>query len=260
MQSIEKQILHLIDVGEEVEAKTLVDIYTQRDYNEMTIRNNLSKLKQAKQITSTKRGWYRLAPAGKRWLSDINHKYANYNQVFTDEWTIVLLRIPETMRRSKQMFKNSLLDYGFGAYTPSVLISPWPYQEVVQQLAIENQVQDRVKIIRTALLNATLSKSEAYDVWRLKDIVAFYETELDWIRHQRQNLPQQELALLNVYLDIGMHINDTFLRDPMLPISLLPDHWIGRQTMDLLIQTYNEIAELFPKQSEYARLVVPMFS
>ncbi|PIO84286.1 hypothetical protein BSQ39_12265 [Loigolactobacillus backii] len=265
MQSVEKQILHLIDVGEEVHAKTLVAIFTKRNYTEMTVRNTLSKLKNQGRIISRRRGLYALTAEGKKRLSDINLKYNNYQMAFDGNWTFVFIRIPEEKRKAKAAFKTALQEYGFAPYQSSVYVSPWHYGNDVLALAQEIGVTSDVKVVKGTFFKTRLTRQEAFQMWHLKTLTQTYQTEYAWIKEKMAHTSQvvasgDDQALLNLYLDIGNHINTMFLLDPILPQSLLPPDWIGQKTLQLLITGYNSIAEIFPKQSPYAKFMTPMFT
>ncbi|KRK34681.1 PaaX family transcriptional regulator C-terminal domain-containing protein [Loigolactobacillus bifermentans] len=265
MQSIEKQILHLVDVGGQVSARTLVQIYTQRHYSEMTIRNNLSALKNDGQITNIRRGWYAITAAGRQHLADINQKYLHYHAVFAGDWWVVLLRIPETQRKAKVALKTALSDYGFAAYQSNIYVSPWPYGDEILAVAQAAGVAASVKVTSARFEKTPITPAEAYELWHLSDLARMYRRELDWLRQKQPVLAnlliaQDDNALLQLYLDVGNHLNQMFLQDPVLPKRLLPRQWIGEQTLQAFIQAYDQIAAGFPTDSLNHKFMAPMFS
>lgn len=265
MQSIEKQILHLVDVGGQVSARTLVAIYTQRHYSEMTIRNNLSSLKNDGQLTNIRRGWYAITDAGRQHLANINQKYMHYHAVFDGNWCVVLLRIPETQRNAKVTLKNALSEYGFAAYQPSVYVSPWPYGDEILAVAQAANVTDSVKVTSARFDKTPITPEEAFELWHLSDLARMYRHELAWLEKKQPLLrhlliAQDDNALLQLYLDVGNHLNQMFLQDPVLPKRLLPSQWIGEQTLQSFIQTYDQIAAGFPTDSLNYKFMAPMFS
>lgn len=265
MQSIEKQILHLVDVGGQVAAKTLVNIYTQRHYTEMTIRNTLSQLKNEGQLANIRRGWYTITAQGRQRLADINQKYAHYQAAFSGDWWVVLLRVPETQRKAKAALKAALADYGFAAYQPNIYFSPWPYGDEILAVAQAAGVAADVKVATAHFDKTPITAEEAFDLWHLAGLAAMYQHELKWLQQKQFGLSnlliaQDDNALLQLYLDVGNHLNQMFLQDPVLPQQLLPQQWIGEQTLQAFIQTYNQIAAGFPADSLYYKFMAPMFS
>lgn len=114
-----------------------------------------------------------------------------------------------------------------------------------------------------SVYNNDITKDRVADIWTLAEIHSLYEEKRDW--YHKQFLPSLDkemqgamdpLELFALYLHIGEMISEISLEDPMLPLSLLPDYWIGRQVISELYRSFQSFTALIPRDSAYFEFLV----
>lgn len=259
MISIEKQILFLLSHVLVIETRELIQIYQARNYSSQHIRNTLSYLKKNGYVTSPSRSTYSITASGRLWLNITNSKPLKYKQEWNNSWYIVMIEIPESRRKVRDLFRSELLRLGFGMLYNSVYIAPWDYTKEVIELATAHQIESNVTILNGHFLINEITPEKAWDIWKLGSVHELYLQQEAWFRQELVpafNLltnvsPPLDIFVLFLYL--GEHLSEILLADPMLPKTILPTEWVG----DVICADFNkvlkEIIELIPNNSYYSR-------
>jgi phenylacetic acid degradation operon negative regulatory protein len=263
MLSIEKQILFLLTKKNELSAKELVQIYTKRGYKEQSIRNVLSRLKKEEYIRAGNRSMYSIIEKGQDFLAFVNRKPWQYDIEWRNMWYFVHFEIPETLRTKRDQLRYQLIQLGFGQLYKGVYISPWDYRKQLLSLVRQNGVEEYVMLSEASVLINDITKERVAAVWPLAEVHGLYEERWSW--YQTQFLPSlnkeiqggmDPLELFALYLHIGEVISEISLKDPMLPLSLLPSNWIGRQVISELYRSFQSFTTLIPRDSVYFEFLV----
>jgi len=259
--SIEKQILFLLSHVPGIEIRELIQIYQARDYSPQHIRNTLSQLKKAGYVKSPTRSTYTITDNGQLLLDSTNKKPLKYDQDWNNAWYLVMLEIPESSRRIRDLFRADLLRLGFGMLYNSVYITPWNYTNEVMQLINSYQIANSVTILKGDFLTNAITPEKAWQIWRLDAVNELYLRKREWF--QREFLPAYEaltkdsspLDIFVLFLHLGEHLSEIFLVDPMLPKTILPPNWLGFAVCAEFSQALREITSRIPNDSYYSQFI-----
>ncbi len=261
MISIEKQLLFLLSHVPQIETHELISIYMARSYSPQHIRNTLSKMKKAGYITSPTRSTYSITDIGLVCLNSVNHKPIKHRAEWANTWYIVMLEIPETNRKMRDLFRSDLIRLGFGMLYNSVYISPWDYAQEVSDLATNYQIHDNITIVRGNFLVNPISPKEAEKLWQLDKIIHLYNEKMSWFNQEFlpsvQSLPgsASPLDIFVHYLYLGEQLSELFIADPILPLPLLPEDWPGETVRDEMGKMIHYLSSKIPNESYYSQFV-----
>jgi phenylacetic acid degradation operon negative regulatory protein len=263
MLSIEKQILFLLTRKRCMHAKELIQIYTKRGYKEQSIRNVLSRMKKEKYIHAEERSLYSIVDKGELFLSFVNRKPWQYDVDWNRKWYFVHFEVPETERIRRDQFRLQLLQLGFGQLYKGVYVSPWDYSKQLLSWIHAASMDEYVTISEASILFRDITPERAADIWPLADIHRLHQEKWQWYQDEFVPALNKEirgrmdpLELFVLYLHVGEVISEISLRDPMLPVSLLPYDWMGHRVIAELYRSFQSFATLIPSTSSYYQFLV----
>lgn len=256
LQSVEKQLLFLLTAKETIDTKEFISIFLERNYSSQSIRNLLSQLKKQNYIQSTARATYQITEEGKRFVQSINQKTSRYGKYWDGNWDMVLVEMPEAERKKRDQFRQQMFQLGFGLLYKSVYISPWVYEQELQDI-IDRLEMDQWTTVFRGKMKQSLPAERAWNIWNLNQVDQVYHEKQHWF--QSQFCPKAEkilslkndLAVFGLFLDLGEAIADITLNDPILPDELLPKQWAGRKIIRDFHGFLEQIAKEIPQQSTY---------
>ncbi|WP_342546641.1 PaaX family transcriptional regulator C-terminal domain-containing protein [Paenibacillus sp. FSL P2-0089] len=259
--SVEKTMLFLLSKVKQMGAQQIVEIYEQRGYTSTYIRNALSRLKKEGYIASPARSWYNVTAEGLAYIKAINSKPARYQEQWDHTWDVVMLEVPESERKKRDLFRSALGQLGYGLLYNSVYISPWNYQDEVAAQIQKLELDGKVSILQGQFQEGMITPLKAQDIWHLNDIEALYRKKAVWLKEEfaprlADTLQAgQPLQLFLLYLLMGEELSGLFMADPYLPDELLPDHWPGKQVLSDMREYMVKAAQAIPADSFYAPFV-----
>ncbi|OKP65645.1 hypothetical protein A3842_30400 [Paenibacillus sp. P3E] len=261
MLSVEKTMLFLLSKVEQMGAQQFVEIYQQRGYTSTYIRNALSRLKKEGYIASPSRSWYQVTAAGLAYIKAINSKPARYQEQWNQTWDVVMLEVPESERKKRDLFRSALLQLGYGPLYNSVYISPWNYRnEVVAQIR-KLELEGKVSILQGQFLEGSITPLKAQSIWQLDKVHTLYQEKSGWLQQEFAPLMHealeagQPLQLFLLYLQMGEELSGMFMTDPYLPDELLPDNWSGKRVLQQMNEYGATLAGAIPQDSFYAQFI-----
>ncbi|WP_075983133.1 MULTISPECIES: PaaX family transcriptional regulator C-terminal domain-containing protein [Bacillaceae] len=264
--TLEKQLLYLLSKVGEIEGKKLIKTYEAMGYTPQIIRNLLTKLKKEKYIDSLNRAIYRITPLGKEVLSSLYFKRDLYSKHWDGKWYIILIEIPEMLRKKRDIFRRKLIQFGFGQLNKSVYVYPWDITKDVINIIDTLEIEDYVTILASNefLLNKISKDGEkgankALEIWKIEELNNIYKEKFERFEMERKsdinkllnNQHPDDLIAFSYYLEICKLINELLDIDPMLPPEFLPGSWGGTKVLSELNRLYKLIANIIPKESIY---------
>jgi phenylacetic acid degradation operon negative regulatory protein len=257
--SLEKQILYLFSCASGcLEVKEMIQIYNERNILPQTVRNAVSKLKKEGYINKDKRSQYFITDKGVEFIRFINRKPLYYASKWDHNWYFVMLEVPETERKSRDGFRNDLLQWGFGHLYKGTYVSPWNFTEEVLRLGDVHQVTSYMRLLKGDFIFNEISPQSIRKLWALEDLEELYLEKKKWFQDvfrpifceniKRNNNP---LTAFVGFLQLGEVLSEINLRDPMLPEELLPADWEGKDILTELQVFLQYIAEQIPAGSSY---------
>jgi phenylacetic acid degradation operon negative regulatory protein len=152
---------------------------------------------------------------------------------------MLVYSLPEDLRSTRHSLRTQLAWLGFGLLAPGVWISPHDRQDELSELIEKLDISDRVEIFSSIYRGPTTPIELVEQCWELADLAAQYEQflELHLVAYQELlDKPEQSLSLEEAFTRRFWltHSFQSFpLKDPNLPIELLPENWTGTKAREL---------------------------
>ena len=215
------------------------------EISERAVRSALSRMTNNGWIQATKigrRSQYSLTQKGETLLNRGQQRiFEPPYKDWDSKWHLVVYSLPETIREKRHSLRTQLAWLGFGRLAPGTWISPHhPTNELLNTFS-DLEIESFVKLFKGVFMGPSSSHDLAYRCWDLKGLEQQYAIFI-----QRFKSEYDELNLCtknNLPLDAKEHFIKSFwlthqfqsfpLKDPNLPISILPPDWIGTTAREL---------------------------
>lgn len=138
-------------------------------------------------------------------------------------WVVVVYDFPEKKKIQRNFIRTKLQSLGFGRPQESVLVSPLPLGEPVQELVVGERVEDFVWVLsarRVFGLDNREVAARAWDLATLNDLYSKLLQVLPKVRDEKEKNILSEWQRCFLALDAA---------DPYLPLELLPEDWQGER-------------------------------
>jgi len=216
--------------------------------NERLVRTSVFRLVQDGWLQATqigRRSYYSLTEEGRERFEQATHKiYGEPASDWNGEWTTVLLNSIDSDR--KDAVRKELGWLGFGALSPSVLAHPMPDMSgldiALQRLGVADQL---VVMSGQTIRNEAEMRRLAQDSWNLHEIDERYASFVERFRPliaaygKDANVSAKPAFLVRTLLI--QEYRKVLLRDPHLPVELLPAGWNGASAYQLCRNLYRAI-------------------
>lgn len=263
MLSIEKQLLFLISSTEVLNTKVLFEIYNLRGVSQQVIRNCLSSLKKCGYINNMKHSNYSITESGIMMLKTTNKKSNLLEKKWDGNWQVVIFEIPELYRKKRNGFRKDLLRLGFGLLYKSTYITPWDKSNEVIDLIKYYEINEMTKIMDGRFLFNQITAKDASKIWSIDVLNELYVEKRRWfysefkphLKNSISNETNKDLFLFIHFLELGEVISELSLIDPMLPLELLPNNWVGKICFEELNTYLYFISNSIEKNSKYFTFV-----
>lgn len=142
---------------------------------------------------------------------------------WSGEWLLVAYDFPEDRKTDRDYLRRKLTNLGFGLAQESLLITPLPLGDPVQQLIESEKAQDFAWLLRAERVLGLENQAVAEKAWSITTLSGLYEKLLAMLpivkkRKDQKLLHEWEQLFLSVDAD-----------DPYLPLELLPKPWLGEE-------------------------------
>jgi phenylacetic acid degradation operon negative regulatory protein len=236
---------YIIQRGGKVWTSHLLDLMERLGISERAVRSTLSRMTQKRWLVSHKHGRrsrYSLTPEGEALFRLGDQRI--FEPIFTNwdnQWYLVVYSLPEEKRRMRHALRTQLTWLGFGSLAPGTWISPHRRQAELQAVFKELDVESYVDLFCGPYLGPADARELAQRCWDLAGLAVQYQ---DFITRYQ---PAYEECLANSSNGMALTPEDCFvrrfwlmheyqsfpLRDPNLPITLLPADWVGLKARQL---------------------------
>lgn len=230
---------------------SLINVLQAFGINQRLVRTSVFRLVkdgwlQSEQIG--RRSYYRLSTEGRARFQDASRRiYSEPRREWAGNWCLVLLAGVEAERREE--FRKELGWLGFAPFSPGILAHPAPDLTAVQACVSQLDGNDRVLITDTAIDAARnpYLKTLVHDAWSLQELDDRYGLFLEKFRSvYRGTQAAATLAPAVAFRVRTLLVHEyrkTLLRDPFLPIDLLPAQWNGLPAYQLCRNLYKVLAQ-----------------
>jgi phenylacetic acid degradation operon negative regulatory protein len=194
---------------------------------------------------------YKVGPKGQAIVNQFIFKLLQWHvalegqQAWDGTWLVVAFSVPEEQRVKRDIFRDRLIEMGFGLLSSSVWISPFDQEADVAALVGELGLDGMVAILHCDHIQmpGLAGVGElARSVWDLEPLSEHYrdlnhriEAFLASLERVGQGKEIDVEPLFFEAMDLQNELLEIILaEDPCLPSELLPSGWPGRRTHELI--------------------------
>lgn len=246
---------YVLERGGKIWTSSLVRLMSLLDVSERAVRSTLSRMTQKGWIYAEKHGrrsQYLFTDAGRTLLERGQRRI--FEPVFLDwdgQWHIITYSLPEKHRPLRHTLRTQLAWLGFGSLVPGTRISPHDRSESLELIVSDLGIDSFVDMFSGGYLGPSTATNLVERCWDLPAIETQYQEFVDRYEQEYKTLLKkgngashispQECFIRRFWLT---HMFQSFpLKDPNLPISLLPDNWVGIQARELFDNYHRLLGE-----------------
>jgi phenylacetic acid degradation operon negative regulatory protein len=214
---------------------------------ERLVRTSVGRLAQDGWLESQRTGRqseYRLTDRGRHRFAEATQRiYADSPQSWDRTWTLLLL--PESPRARRERIRDEMGWLGFGQISAGVLAHPSRTLDDTRAQLTELGEATGVVLMRASSEELPFDRELVKAGWDLADLSRRYARFVSGFAAIRTALaaggePSPENAFIVRTLLIHEY-RKIHLRDPLLPVDLLPENWIGTAAYDLCRDLYRRL-------------------
>lgn len=227
---------------------SLIRVMANFGISERLVRTSVFRLAKDGWLKSEqigRRSYYSLTEEGRaRFDQATNRIYGAPSPSWNGEWCLLLLSALDT--DSKETVRKECGWLGFGALSANVLAHPAPDFAELEKCLQRVDAGDGVVVMRgTTLRSENAMRELTRSCWNLDDIDARYSTFTRRFRPLMKALSDgPELTEKSAFIVRTLLIQEyrkVLLRDPQLPVELLPAGWNGAAAYQLCRNLYRKI-------------------
>jgi len=224
--SIIDELLVFLDDQNEIELDEIKDKLSKK--SKQTVSSALGRLSAkgwVKHQTNKKNmKLYKITVLGKE---EINKKLKKIREVEDNQWdgswVMVTFSIPEKMRKSRDAFRNSLVELGFMRFFNDLWLSFWDKRKDVESIIKELKIEDYSTFIRIQKLSSENEKKFITHIkWDETGVNSNYKefiTEVDKFLKNKKDAFHARLLVYKYAKALSM--------DPQFPKNIQPDKYLG---------------------------------
>ncbi|TRZ98887.1 MAG: phenylacetic acid degradation operon negative regulatory protein PaaX [Rhodocyclaceae bacterium] len=217
--------------------------------NPRLVRTSVFRLSGEKWLVSEQIGrnsYYSLTATGRRRFEHAYRRiYDDPRQQWDGDWQVVFAGGGMLSPAQRGALRRELLWEGFGVIAPGVLAHPYANRESVLDILQSTGTHDKVVVIQGRSLGALSSRplqELVRECWNLDTIAEDYKRFCDSFRPVTRALkaareldPEQAFCVRTLLIHEFRRVQ---LRDPQLPMQLLPNDWPGDAAREICRELY----------------------
>ncbi|ENV46118.1 phenylacetic acid degradation operon negative regulatory protein PaaX [Acinetobacter brisouii CIP 110357] len=241
--------------GGNISLASLIQLIEPFGFNDRAVRTAVFRLVKNEWLDSQKVGrtsFYRITDASRKVYLQAEQRIYNHQMREWDRyWDLILLSSVEM--ENKITLKKELEWLGFSSIATNLMAYPGCDQAKLQKLLIELNMMDQVVVFKAQTLDLWAGSSDTVarmlEVnWPIDEIKQRYLKFLEHFReiatllnHEQEEISPQQAFLLRILLI--HHYRRILLKDPSLPLELLPADWPAVNARNLSVNIYKRIFE-----------------
>ncbi|MGB5256237.1 MAG: phenylacetic acid degradation operon negative regulatory protein PaaX [Woeseiaceae bacterium] len=227
---------------------SLIRVMADFGISERLVRTSVFRLAQDGWLKSDqigRRSYYSLTESGReRFDQATNRIYGTPSPGWDGEWCLLLLSALST--DDKEIARKECGWLGFGAMSANVLAHPAPDVAALDTCLQRLGIAERVVVMRGTTVRSEMAMRElTRSCWNLDDIDAAYSAFTARFRPVMKALSgTSELSEKSSFIVRTLLIQEyrkVLLRDPQLPVELLPADWNGVAAYQLCRNLYRKV-------------------
>jgi len=254
MAQTQNLILRIVAQRGEIGSAELAGVAQKFGLSSDAVRAAANRMARAGVLAKEGRGRgnvrYRVGPAGQAIVNQFIVKLMHWHlalegqQAWDGTWLVVAFGVPEEQRVKRDVFRDRLIEMGFGLLSSSVWISPFDQQADVEALVEELGLDRMVAILHCdhiQMPGLASVRELARSVWDLEPLAEHYrdinrrvEAFMAFLEQVGQGGEIDAEAVFFTAMDLQNEMLEMILtEDPCLPPELLPSDWPGQRTHEL---------------------------
>lgn len=236
---------------------SLIRLLEPLGINQRLVRTSIFRLTKDDWLTPTRvgrRSFYRLTKSGLRQFEDAEARiYSLPVNNWDGNWQMVILTAGALPNGEREAIRRELLWQGFGQISPDVFAHPIASMERVKKMLAEKSMENcavlmRARVIEDANFNTHAINDLVRTCCDLDRIEKRYDefierfSGLDRALDSGKPAPDPETCFLVRTLLIDGY-RRILLKDPQLPVELLPKAWPGDQARDITTRIYRALGD-----------------
>ncbi len=236
--------------GGKIWLSDLVGLMEPFGLSDRLVRTGVYRLSQEGMLTSKsmgRRAEYSLSDTGLRQFLEAGRRiYAGKPAPDSNAWTLVQ-GVPDITQPERQTLRKRLKWHGFGQLSTTLMAAPGPVPEALESELEAEGLNEKVLVFAASLEGLMAQqnmKVAAATAWPLEDLNEEYAKFLGvfakYCAGKSDVLsPKEAFALRTLLIHEYRKI---LLKDPHLPLSLLPQPWNGTEALSITAQIYKQTA------------------
>lgn len=230
---------YILSNGGKIWTSDMLSLMNLLDVSERAARSTLSRMTRKGWISPKKHGrrsQYLITSRGRALLESGYTRI--FEPIFTDwdhTWHLVVYSLPEAKRGLRHELRKQLTWLGFGRLAPGTWISPHERKAELTSLFEDLKIEAFAEQFSGIHLGPSSSLELAQHCWDLQelerqyqDFVTRYTPEYEsFVRQFERGQPAEPEEYFTRRFWITHEFQALPLKDPNLPIELLPPDWIG---------------------------------
>lgn len=238
--------------GGSISLSSLITMMELFGFNERAVRTAIFRLVKKQWLNSEKIGrvsYYSItAMSHELYLQAERRIYSNQIQEWNGYWYLILLDNLDTKKRT--LLKKELGWLGYASISTNVMAYPRQEEERLYALLTKYKAHNKVTILQSSVLSQQFSINDQELLERCWDIDMIKVQYIDFLEcfreianllRQVQPTPQQAFQIKTLLIH---HYRRVILKDPALPLELLPFDWPFINACSLASYIYNATYEL----------------
>ena len=237
--------------GESIRLKGLIDLLAPFGINQRLVRTSVFRLVQEQWLQPKKYGRessYQLTESGKRRFALAYGKiYRRQTAEWNGRWTLIVLPANCTTPQLRTRLRRELEWQGLRQLAPNLLAHPQvdraALEEVLDRLNAGTKVA-ACQVVNSADLGTPSLSDLVKGLWDLSAVINGYREFLRRCSTLRRLSDEPDVVAPQEWFMIRTLLIHAFrrivLHDPLLPIELLPDRWIGAEAYTFVSKIYRQ--------------------
>lgn len=231
--------------GGTISLRSLIRLASPFGLPERLVRTSVARLALEQWVVSERIGrssYYRLTESGAARFAEATARiYAAAPRSWDGEWTLVL--IPPSLKKNRSSLREELGWLGFGQLSPGLLAHPTHKEGVIRDRVAELEMMGKLIVLQKAVVTQASDCQLISMGWDLADLgrrysrfVGVYAPIGAVVAAAADSIqPESGFVIRSLMLHEYRKIH---LRDPLLPIGLLPRGWNGARAYELCRKIY----------------------
>jgi len=254
MAQTQNLILRIVAQRGEIGSAELAEVAQKFGLSSDAVRAAANRMARAGVLAKEGRGRgnvrYKVGPKGQAIVNQFIVKLMHWHlalegqQAWDGTWLVVAFSVPEEQRVKRDIFRDRLVEMGFGLLSSSVWLSPFDQEAdaaaLVEELGLDRMVAilhcDHIQmpgLVGVRELVGTVWDLESL-AERYRDLNDRMEASMAFLEQVGQGGEVDAEALFFEAMDLQNEMMEMILtEDPCLPPELLPPDWPGQRTHEL---------------------------